>query len=247
MTNETELCPHCQIPVEIVREHREVALGKRRVFVHDERSHCPECGEEYYTAAQADQRHARAVDQARREDGLLTPSEIREVRQGLGLSQSQFERLIGAGEKTVVRWENGRVCQNATADRLIRLLAANPANAFTLAGINEFVGEAPTIHVRVARSNAFAIAGLGAVGSAVGSAWPIGGMAGVSAFSLPLPNYDITRVRMDLYGTGEHSLELSDAESIQFVRAANQPIDTVPVSPDSNRFTSRMRGTRAAS
>jgi hypothetical protein len=34
--------------------------------------------------------------------------------------------LLGTGPKTVVRWEKGTVFQSATADKLMRLLAAKP-------------------------------------------------------------------------------------------------------------------------
>ena len=42
------------------------------------------------------------------------------------LSQASLEKLIRSGEKTVVRWERGRVAQNATADTLLRILRDHP-------------------------------------------------------------------------------------------------------------------------
>jgi HTH-type transcriptional regulator/antitoxin MqsA len=62
----------------------------------------------------------------RREEGLLMPDEIREIRQRYGLSQADLERLIGAGPKTVVRWERGTTFQNRTADTLLRVLRDHP-------------------------------------------------------------------------------------------------------------------------
>lgn len=49
-----------------------------------------------------------------------------EVYSSLGLTQAGFERLLATGPKTAVRWENGTVFQSATADKLMRLLAARP-------------------------------------------------------------------------------------------------------------------------
>jgi putative zinc finger/helix-turn-helix YgiT family protein len=66
--------------------------------------------------------------QARAEAGLLTPEEIVAIRQKLGLSQSELERLFGLGSKVVTRWETGRVVQGKTADVALRLLALDPAN-----------------------------------------------------------------------------------------------------------------------
>ncbi len=54
------------------------------------------------------------------------PDAIVALREKYGLTQAGLERLIGAGEKTVVRWERGTVAQNQTADTLLRVLDAHP-------------------------------------------------------------------------------------------------------------------------
>jgi putative zinc finger/helix-turn-helix YgiT family protein len=151
MTTTTELCPNCEVAATLVRERRIVALGQRRVDVDLEFFRCPECNEEYYSLEQADLRHRRAVDKARFEDNLLSPNQIKSIREGLNLSQRMFELILGVGEKTCVRWEQGRVCQNVSTDRLIRLLAADRENIQRLAAINGvvlpdscFVPPAPT-------------------------------------------------------------------------------------------------------
>ncbi|WP_080797306.1 type II toxin-antitoxin system MqsA family antitoxin [Arabiibacter massiliensis] len=87
---------------------------------------CCECGESYFAGGLAGEIHRRAVDQYKRDNGLLSGDEVRELRQGLGLSQAKFEKLIGAGPKTVVRWENGSVFQNRTADTLMRVVRDFP-------------------------------------------------------------------------------------------------------------------------
>src|SRR6185503_2829505 len=110
--------------------------GRRRVVIDDERMRCDACGEEFYTTQQADLRQRRAVEAARHEDGLLTPAGIRSIREKLRLSQRQFEQLLGVGEKTCVRWENGRVAQNSSTDRLIRIVAAHGEVLPTLAALN---------------------------------------------------------------------------------------------------------------
>lgn len=136
MTTPDLLCPHCDWSVKVVRELREVPLGSRRVTIEDEWSRCDECDEDFYTTEQADRRHRFAIEKARADDGLLPPGEIRRIREELGFTQQRFEQLLGVGEKTVVRWEQGRVCQNQATDRLIRLAAALPENVRMLAAIN---------------------------------------------------------------------------------------------------------------
>lgn len=54
--------------------------------------------------------------------GLLTPSEIQEIRKRTGLSAVNMAKLIGVGEKTYTRWESGKSFQNKSSDTLIRLL-----------------------------------------------------------------------------------------------------------------------------
>jgi putative zinc finger/helix-turn-helix YgiT family protein len=136
MIGESELCPNCQVPARVAYSRRTVPVGSREVEIDDEYTCCDTCNEQFYTLAQATESHRRAIAAVRLEDGLLAPERIRLIRESLGLTQRQFEELLGVGEKTCVRWESGRVSQNVSTDRLIRLLAANRANAQLLAGIN---------------------------------------------------------------------------------------------------------------
>ena len=54
--------------------------------------------------------------------GMLTPDEIRALRNRHGLSRAAFSRLTGFGEATLARWEGRRVIQNTSSDRYLRLL-----------------------------------------------------------------------------------------------------------------------------
>ncbi len=121
-----EHCYLCGNEAPLVRELRETAMGTRRVVIEDEFFRCVRCGETFYDDELADQSSRRAAAAVRREDGLLEPDAIRAIRAQYGLSQAELETLIGAGEKTVVRWERGTVAQNATADTLLRVLRDNP-------------------------------------------------------------------------------------------------------------------------
>lgn len=93
---------------------------------------CAVCGESFFDPEVADRLHRSAVVKLKRARGLLPGSEIKALRESLGLSQAAFERLIGAGPKTVVRWENDTVFQNKTADTLLRVLRDYPVVAADL-------------------------------------------------------------------------------------------------------------------
>lgn len=80
-----------------------------------------------------DELQIRANELIRKEEGLLFPQQIEGIRNQLGLTQPQFERLLGVGPKTVVRWEKGTVFQNSATDSLLRVLRDVPEAAAYLA------------------------------------------------------------------------------------------------------------------
>lgn len=63
----------------------------------------------------------------RREARRLTPEEIRQGRERLGLTEKQFANLLGVGESTISRWETGAQIQQRARDRFLRLCLASPA------------------------------------------------------------------------------------------------------------------------
>jgi putative zinc finger/helix-turn-helix YgiT family protein len=54
--------------------------------------------------------------------GLLTPDEIRQGRERLGLSQQELQELLGLGSNSLSRWENGHVFQSRSMNTLLRLV-----------------------------------------------------------------------------------------------------------------------------
>ena len=127
-------CYLCQSDSPLTHEMRPVTILSRTATVEDFFYRCSHCGEEVYLGGMMDNTLRRAAAVIRAEDGLLAPDEIVALRGKYGLSQAELERLIGAGEKTVVRWERGTVAQNKTADTLLRVLADHPVVVAQLAG-----------------------------------------------------------------------------------------------------------------
>lgn len=126
-------CAACGEAVEACAETIAVELRGVTVRVDGvEHGRCRSCGEVYLTLDGANAVQLEAARRLRRARGLLTPDEIRAIRTSLRLTQAGFERLLGTGPKTVVRWEKGTVFPSATADRLMRLLAARPELASLL-------------------------------------------------------------------------------------------------------------------
>jgi HTH-type transcriptional regulator / antitoxin MqsA len=121
-----EHCPICEGSIEEIAEEREVSIGNRTALVLDQFFRCQECGESFYAPGQMDATMRRASDAIRAAEGLLLPSQIRGIREGLGLTQQAFEKLLGVGPKTVVRWEKGSVFQNKATDALLRVVGRFP-------------------------------------------------------------------------------------------------------------------------
>lgn len=89
--------------------------------------HCESCGEDILP-----HELDAAIDRERyRRLGLLTPEDIRRVREKTGLSAVDMSHFLGVGEKTFTRWENGYSLQTKASDTLIRLIDRN-AEMFAL-------------------------------------------------------------------------------------------------------------------
>lgn len=128
-------CVNCgRKQFDLVRDEEVVTVRGRKYTVPDvERYRCRSCGEEILTGEQSELFDSQLVSMRRRAEGLLTPEQIKDVRERLGITQQLLSRLLGVGDKTVARWECGMVIQNKMADDLLRLLQRNPANVYVLA------------------------------------------------------------------------------------------------------------------
>ena len=55
--------------------------------------------------------------------GVLSPIEIRRIREDHGMTRARFAQVTGLGEASLNRWENGLTIQTHANDRYLRLLA----------------------------------------------------------------------------------------------------------------------------
>lgn len=98
---------------------------------------CESCGSVEYDA-DAMEKMTAAINEAYRErKDLLSPGEIKQIRKMLGLTQEEFQTLLGVGKTTVSRWERGRIVQGKPEDNLMRLLRSHPELASELSGENK--------------------------------------------------------------------------------------------------------------
>ncbi len=136
MGHSVESCPFCNGHLRSVSEEQEIRIGRRSARVLDQFFRCAACEEAFYAPGQMDATLRRASEAIRHEEGLMSPQEIRGIRERLGLTQHAFEKLLGVGPKTVVRWEKGTVFQNRSTDSLLRVVDALPESAQFLARLH---------------------------------------------------------------------------------------------------------------
>lgn len=84
---------------------------------------CTSCEHSYLDDSAEDARHEAIC----RYLNILTPREIKALRDRYGLSQADFANITGLGIASIKRWETGVTTQNVSSDRLLRLLQ-DPAN-----------------------------------------------------------------------------------------------------------------------
>jgi len=125
-------CPTCETFVETRDETAEQTIPVRGepVAVAASIRHCAVCNEALVSEDCDAEMLERAYGQYRTRHGLLAPREIREIRDKYGLSQRSMARLLGWGDITVHRYENGAL-QDAAHDSLLRLIS-EPSNLKTL-------------------------------------------------------------------------------------------------------------------
>ena len=89
---------------------------------------CRDCGEIEIT----DEFSERLSEAYRQAVGLLSPTEIRAHRTGLGLSQKGLADALKISESTLSRWETGSQIQQRSMDLLLRLV-------FELAEVRDYL------------------------------------------------------------------------------------------------------------
>ena len=125
VTNRDYTCPRCAGSAVTTAQHRHafsygsgesavdltVTLPVRR---------CSSCDFEFLD----DEAERLKHDAVCQHFGVLTPAEIRRIRESYGMTRAAFARVTGLGEATLNRWENGIMIQTLANDRYLRLLAS---------------------------------------------------------------------------------------------------------------------------
>ena len=134
--NKEDFCPHCE---DVTSFRRVTKLETLPVMGEpvEYQAHvcrCSVCGGEYATTEQEEENFKTAYYIYRQRHNLLTPEQIRAIREKYGLSQRNFSRLLGWGDITVHRYESGAL--QDTAYNVMLVLIDDPLNALKVFMLN---------------------------------------------------------------------------------------------------------------
>jgi putative zinc finger/helix-turn-helix YgiT family protein len=124
-------CPLCEKTHKVkVCEEETKALIKNKPVEYKEIYYlCSESNEEFYPEKIIDENLTKARDAYKRLSGLLTSSEIKEIRNYFGLNQKELSNLFGWGDITIQRYEN-KAIQDETYDEVLRRAKDDPMFVF---------------------------------------------------------------------------------------------------------------------
>jgi HTH-type transcriptional regulator/antitoxin MqsA len=150
MSDKHLICPVCEAGTLSPITFRDTFQhGGREISVADlEGYECPQCGADPIFEDQIRRNHARIADAKRKADGLLTGSEIKALRERLGLTQKAAADLFGGGANAFSKYERGDVAQSVPMDRLLRMVGRHPEL------LAELRGGGPEVHQTAAANDA---------------------------------------------------------------------------------------------
>jgi len=87
---------------------------------------CSKCGETVLRRHEARALRENAQNVYRTRHRLLSPTDIRAIRERVDLTQAEMARILRLGGNTLSRWESGRNVQSGAMDALLRIIRDLP-------------------------------------------------------------------------------------------------------------------------
>ena len=124
-------CPQCEKGKLLVESKGWSFAYKNRSkkFPNQKTFGCNVCDYECLTSADYERIEKILADFRRSIDNLLPCETLESIRRNLGLNKKLMSVLLSVNEKTVGRYENGKVTQSAQVDKLYRVLQTSPSFA----------------------------------------------------------------------------------------------------------------------
>ncbi len=116
-------CPNCgkEVSLKTIQREEVYPVKGKEITVNATICVCEECQNEVWNMEIDDDNLIQAYEVYRKQRGLLLPKEIKVIREQYGLSQVAFAKVLGVGEKSIARYENGSL-QDEAQNNLILLV-----------------------------------------------------------------------------------------------------------------------------
>ncbi len=123
------LCPLCE-KGKLIEEKKDLVFKYKesvRNFENERAFVCDICEYEGLSPEANKRIEKELTDFRRSVDGLFSCAELKSIRENLGLNKKEMAKLVSVNEKTIGRYENGKVTQSEHMDKLYRVLKAFPS------------------------------------------------------------------------------------------------------------------------
>jgi putative zinc finger/helix-turn-helix YgiT family protein len=135
-------CPNCgkgEMRVESIQKYETKLRGIPFVVKDAKIAQCDTCGEQVYDAKEIKRWEEVLKKKLQAQDLLITPYEVKKLREAMGLSVADFASIFGVTRQTVYGWESEKSSgvQLGPASLLLGLLAEDQSGSLT--GICDFL------------------------------------------------------------------------------------------------------------
>lgn len=131
-------CTECREFIEYNIEEKEVTeelKGKEYTYIAEVTT-CPICGEEVYVGEIDDRNMKKLYDEYRKEEGILSAEEIREIPKMYNISKKKLSKILGWGDNTFSRFYDGKTPSKRYSD-ILKELKENPTRYFDILEVNK--------------------------------------------------------------------------------------------------------------
>lgn len=123
MKEHKEYCQNCNdfVDFTVKKVNKTIQVKDETLDVEVYECYCVECGNRIFVYEYEKKNDIIVYDAYKKRVGLLTSSEIKEIRRKRNMTQIELARFVGIGDKDITRYESGSV-QNKCIDKLLRLV-----------------------------------------------------------------------------------------------------------------------------
>lgn len=131
-------CPTCEkiVNVSEIKKETNVIIKGKNISYLAPMFKCSVCGSEFQTMEQLEASLKIGKEAAEKAEDQLTPEKIISIREKYNASQKAFAIILGMGELTINKYEQGE--KPSSSNRLLLLLSEDPACFYKMYTINKY-------------------------------------------------------------------------------------------------------------